>query len=78
MFDDLIPKRDETLPAFDPDKYLRGEYDKPAFDPSKPYTEVRDKERWEAVRFASVLALVPPIFLLAFGSALVWVFRGFR
>jgi hypothetical protein len=66
-------------PAFDPDKWLRehGEA-KPAFDPSKPYTVLRAKERWEAVRFASVVALLPPIFLLALGTALVWAFRGFR
>jgi hypothetical protein len=62
MFDDLIPKR-ETVRAF---------------DPSKPYTKVREKERWEAVRLASVVALLPPAFLLALGSALVWAFRGFR
>jgi hypothetical protein len=63
MFDDLIPKRPETLPEF---------------DPSKPYTVVRDKERWEAVRSACLLALLPPAFMLALGSALVWAFRGFR
>jgi hypothetical protein len=49
-----------------------------AFDPSKPYTVLRDKERWEAVRLASVVALLPPAFMLAVGSALVWAFRGFR
>jgi hypothetical protein len=63
MFDDLIPKRGETLPKF---------------DPSKPHTVIRDNERWEAVRSASVAALVPPAFVLALGSALVWAFRGFR
>jgi hypothetical protein len=62
MFDDLIPKRGEA----------------PPFDPSKPYTVVRSKERWEAIRLGSVIALVPPVFLLALGSALVWAFRGFR
>jgi hypothetical protein len=31
-----------------------------------------------AVRFGVILALVPPVFLLALGSALVWAFRGFR
>jgi hypothetical protein len=63
MFDDLIPKRGKTLPQF---------------DPSKPYTVVRDKERWEAVRTGTIVALVPPAFVLALGSALVWAFRGFR
>ena len=52
--------------------------DLPPFDPSKPYTTLHDKERWEAVRLASVIALVPPAFVLALGSALVWAFRGFR
>ena len=64
--DDFIP----DPPNFDPSK--------PRFDPSKPYVVVRDKERWEAVRYASIVALIPPAFLLAFGSALVWAFRGFR
>jgi hypothetical protein len=63
LFDDLIPKRGEILPAL---------------DPSKPYTVVREKERWEAVRYASIVALVPPLFVLALGSALIWAFRGFR
>jgi hypothetical protein len=27
--------------------------------------------------FASIVALVPPAFILAFGSALVWAFKGF-
>jgi hypothetical protein len=31
-----------------------------------------------AIRFASILALVPPALLLALGSALVWALRGFR
>jgi hypothetical protein len=34
--------------------------------------------REEAVRSATLLALIPPALLLAFGSALVWAFRGFR
>ena len=65
--------------TFDPDAYL-AQY-APDFDPSNPSKPVRlikDKERREAIQFAVVLALLPPIFLLAFGSALVWAFRGFR
>jgi hypothetical protein len=50
----------------------------PPFDPSKPYVIIRGSERRTAVRFAVLLALVPPSFLLAFGSALVWAIRGFR
>ena len=37
-----------------------------------------DKDRRAAFQFALLLALVPPAFLLALGSALVWAFRGFR
>jgi hypothetical protein len=37
-----------------------------------------DKERRAAIQFAVVLALVPPAFALAFGSALIWAIRGFR
>ena len=50
----------------------------PDFDPSKTYVVIRDKERREAIQFAVVLALLPPIFLLALGSALVWALKGFR
>ena len=52
-----------TTPAFNPDEFL-------AFKVAE--------ERREAIRFASVVAIVPPILLLALGSALVWAFRGFR
>jgi hypothetical protein len=31
-----------------------------------------------ALWFAGLLALLPPVFVLALGSALVWAFRGFR
>jgi hypothetical protein len=37
-----------------------------------------DKDRRAAFQFTLVLALVPPAFVLALGSALVWAFRGFR
>jgi hypothetical protein len=32
----------------------------------------------EAIRFAILLVLIPPAFVLALGSALVWALRGFR
>jgi hypothetical protein len=71
-FDHLIPpahkKPDDD---FIPDK-------PPPFDPSKPYAILRDKERRAAVESAALLALMPPSFLLAFGSALISAFRGFR
>jgi hypothetical protein len=41
----------------------------------QPFT---DKTRREVVQFALVLALIPPVFVLALGSALAWAFRGFR
>jgi hypothetical protein len=37
-----------------------------------------DKEQRAAIQSAIALALVPPVLLLALGSALVWAFRGFR
>jgi hypothetical protein len=37
-----------------------------------------DKDRREAIQFASLVAIVPPAFVLALGSALVWAFKGFR
>jgi hypothetical protein len=39
---------------------------------------VMDKEQRAAVQSVILLALVPPAFMLASGSALVWAFRGFR
>jgi hypothetical protein len=66
MFQYLIPKQNETKPALDPDQYLR---------------DVKEREHRayiEASWSTSVLALVPPAFLLALGSALAWTFRGFR
>jgi hypothetical protein len=59
----------------------------PEFDPSKPSTEFNPKEyeafklaeeRRSAIWHASLLAFLPPAFVLALGSALGWVFRGFR
>jgi hypothetical protein len=37
-----------------------------------------DKERWKAARYASIVALAPPLFVLALGSALIWALGGFR
>ena len=37
-----------------------------------------DKEQRAALQLAILLALVPPAFVLALGSALVWAVRGFR
>jgi hypothetical protein len=34
--------------------------------------------RWQAVQTGAEVAIVPPMLVLALGSALVWVFRGFR
>jgi hypothetical protein len=41
-------------------------------------SEQRKARRRTAIQFASIEALVPPAFVLALGSALVWAFRGFR
>ena len=45
-------------------------------DPEAPDWALGSAEK--AVRFATFLALIPPAFVLALGSALVWAFRGFR
>jgi hypothetical protein len=39
---------------------------------------VMDKEQRAALLLAILLALVPPAFVLALGSALVWAMNGFR
>src|SRR6266487_1659832 len=59
----IDPPSSPRANEFNPDEYL-------AFKVAE--------ERRAAIQFASLLALVPPAFLLAFGSALVWAFRGFR
>jgi hypothetical protein len=51
---------------FDPDLYLR---------------EKKDEQRRAAIKaiwLASAIAFVPPAFVLALGSALIWALRGFR
>jgi hypothetical protein len=51
------------------------------FDPDWWLRERRDEERRAAIKaiwHAGLLALLPPAFLLALGSALVWAFRGFQ
>jgi hypothetical protein len=72
--DEFFAKRNppSSLPRkFDPDEFLsKG-------DPEY-FAQVVAEEQRATIQFASVLALVPPIFLLALGSALVWAFRGFR
>jgi hypothetical protein len=37
-----------------------------------------DKKRRAATQSGILLALVPPTWVLAFGSALIWALRGFR
>lgn len=37
-----------------------------------------DKEQRAAIQSGMLLALLPPAFVLALGSALMWAFRGFR
>jgi hypothetical protein len=39
---------------------------------------VMDEDQRAALQSAILLALVPPALVLAFGSALLWAFRGFR
>ena len=51
---------------------------KPEFDPSKPYRIPFDDLRRTQIKFGVVSAVLPPIIVLAFGSASVWAFRGLR
>jgi hypothetical protein len=39
---------------------------------------VSDEEQRAAIQSAILLALVPPVIVLALGSALAWAIRGFR
>jgi hypothetical protein len=59
----VSPSQAPQAPEFDPDEYL-------AFKAGE--------ERRSAIWHASLLAFLPPAFLLALGSALVWAFKGFR
>jgi hypothetical protein len=47
-------------------------------DPDKFLAAKAAEERRSAIWHASLLALLPPAFVLALGSALVWAFKGFR
>ena len=66
---------------FDPDAYLAG---KPQPQAPCPWLEwvkaqlVMDKEQRAAIQHGILLAVIPPAFVLALGSGLVWAFRGFR
>ena len=44
----------------------------------KEHTVYMDKKQRAAAESGMLLALIPPAFLLALGSALVWAVRGFR
>jgi hypothetical protein len=48
------------------------------FDPKKWLASKATEERRSAIWHASLLAFLPPAFVPALGSALVWAFRGFR
>ena len=63
-------KADDKLVA-DPKASEKPPWDIPDFDPSKPHRVLRDMERRLAIRDASLLAFLPPAFMLALGSALV-------
>jgi hypothetical protein len=44
----------------------------------KEHTVYMEKKQRAAAESGMLLALIPPAFLLALGSALVWAVRGFR
>jgi hypothetical protein len=65
-----------TWPAFDPAKLWEHPYTG-YFDPEAYLEDRPQPEGWYAVQ-AAVLSFAPPVFVLALGSALMWVVRGFR
>jgi hypothetical protein len=60
---------------FDPDAYLAG---KPQKEGCTWLERVKAPFVMEIVQDGILLALLPPIFVLALGWALVWAFMGFR
>jgi hypothetical protein len=48
------------------------------FDPNKYLASKLAEERRSAIWQGSLLAFLPPAFVLALGSALVWALKGFR
>jgi hypothetical protein len=52
----------------------KAEAERPPWETDAPWII----EQRAAIRSAILLALVPPVFVLALGSALVWALRGFR
>jgi hypothetical protein len=67
-----------TWPAFDPAK-LAATKEHPYTGDFAPDAFLGDRPqpvRWSAAE-AAIPALVPPTFLLVFGSALGWAFKGF-
>jgi hypothetical protein len=48
------------------------------FNPDQYLASKLAEERRSAIWHASLLAFLPPAFVLALGSALVWAIRGFR
>ena len=66
---------------FDPDTYLPGKPQKEGcswLEWVKAQPVMEDRDQRAALQSAILLALVPPAFILALGSALVWALRGFR
>jgi len=45
---------------------------------NKHWAALNDEARRREILYASAVALVPPVLVLALGSALAWAFRGFR
>jgi hypothetical protein len=64
---------------FDPDAFLANRpQPQPPCWPEPIKSELVHKEQHAAIRDGIFLALAPPLFVLALGSALGWAFRGFR
>ena len=84
---DLNARKQELRPGeFDPHEFLapsdlnarKHELKPGEFDPHEFLASRAAKERRSAIWHASLLAFLPPAFVLALGSTLVWAFRGFQ
>jgi hypothetical protein len=67
------PSADREVAPWDTPPPSAGE-----FDPDKYWALKLAEARRSAIWHANLLAFLPPAFVLALGSALVWAFRGFR
>jgi hypothetical protein len=63
---------------FDPDAFLADKPQPPCTLFERVKAQLVDDDGRAAIQSAILLAFLPPAFVLALGSALVWAIRGFR